>query len=65
VNAFFITSKKDQNNAKALNANVDNAVDKLVFLVSLFILKPWSMAPVEPEGVYGSQEEGIRQENRS
>jgi hypothetical protein len=45
-----------------LKANVDNAIDFLAFLFSLFILKPWSMALAKPEGVYGSQEEGISEE---
>ena len=33
-------SKQQASFAKALNTNVDTSVDKLVFLFSLFILKP-------------------------
>ena len=51
---IFSRCKYLLNFPKALNTNVDTAVDKLVFLYSLFILMPWSMAPVKPEGVYGS-----------
>jgi hypothetical protein len=48
--------------AKALKANVDTALDELVISLSLSTLKPWSMAPVKPEGIYGSQESSSKED---
>lgn len=58
-----MTSKVNKALKSVRNVSINQRVN-LVILFSLFILRPWSKAPINVEGSDGSKENGEEEGNR-